>query len=162
MHSNSDPYQVLGVGTDASTADISRAYRRLARALHPDSQPGGGTAADQFRTVSDAYELLSDPARRTDWDRRHPRLARRPQRPPGRSAPAGWSAAPEVWPLPHAPGHPPHVPSRPRPVLWAGPVHVQPVAGAAAPAGQARPEPTLGDLARLLERLRAQPWELRW
>ena len=88
MRGERDPYQALGLGADASTADISRAYRRLARALHPDSQPGDAAAADQFRAISDAYELLSDPARRTDWDRRHLRQASSPQRVPRRSAPS--------------------------------------------------------------------------
>ena len=85
MRGERDPYQALGLGADASTADISRAYRRLARALHPDSQPGDAAAADQFRAVSDAYELLSDPARRTDWDRRHLRQA---PYPPNRNCPS--------------------------------------------------------------------------
>jgi curved DNA-binding protein CbpA len=162
MRSDRDPYQALGVDADASTADISRAYRRLARALHPDSQPGDAAAADQFRAVSDAYELLSDPARRTDWDRRHPRPARRPPRPPGRSALAQWPAAPQIWPLSPAAADPPHPPGSPRPALWAGPVHVQPAPGAAGTAGQARPEPRPGDLAWLLERLLADPRDLRW
>jgi DnaJ domain len=162
VRSDRDPYQALGVGADASTADISRAYRRLARALHPDSQPGDAAAADQFRDVSDAYELLSDPARRTDWDRRHPRPARRPPRPPGRSAPAQWPAAPQVWPLSPAAADSPHLPGGTRPALWAGPVHVEPAPGAAGTAGQARPEPRPGDLAWLLERLLAEPWDLRW
>jgi curved DNA-binding protein CbpA len=162
MRGERDPYQALGLGADASTADISRAYRRLARALHPDSQPGDAAAADQFRAVSDAYELLSDPARRTDWDRRHPRPACSPQRPPGRSAPAQWPAGPQVWPLPPAAADSPQPPSGPRPVLWAGPVHVEPAPGAAGTAGQARPQPGYGDLAWILERLLAGPWDLRW
>ena len=162
MRSDRDPYQVLGVGADASTADISRAYRRLARALHPDSQPGGATAADQFRAVSDAYELLSDPARRIDWDRRHPRPSGRLPRPPGRSTLVGWPAGPQVWPLPHAAADPPPAPGSSRPALWAGPAHVQPIPGAGGPAGQTRPEPARGDLAWLLGRLLAEPWEQRW
>jgi curved DNA-binding protein CbpA len=159
--SDRDPYQALGVGTDASTADISRAYRRLARALHPDSHPGDAAAADQFRAVSTAYELLSDPARRTDWDQRHPRPARNPQR-PGRSAPARRPAGPQIWPLSPAPPDRPHPPRSPHPALWAGPVHVQPARGAAGTAGQPPPQPGPGDLARLLERLLADPRDLRW
>jgi len=158
MRGERDPYQALGLGADASTADISRAYRRLARALHPDSQPGDAAAADQFRAVSDAHELLSDPARRTDWDRRHLRQASSPQRAPGRSAPSRGSAGPQIWPLSPTAANPPH----PHPALWAGPVHVEPAPGAAGSAGLARPEPGYGDLAWILERLLAGPWDLRW
>ncbi|MGN6680149.1 MAG: J domain-containing protein [Streptosporangiaceae bacterium] len=113
-----DPYQVLGIGADASGADIARAYRRLARALHPDSRPGDPAAA-QFRALSDAYGLLSDPARRAAYDHQHPpRPARRP-RPPG-------SAGPPLWPLtPAAPPRPARPPARGAP-LRAGPVSVQP------------------------------------
>jgi curved DNA-binding protein CbpA len=158
MRGERDPYQLLGLGADASTADISRAYRRLARALHPDSQPGDAAAADQFRAVSDAYELLSDPARRTDWDRRHLPQASSPQRAPGRSAPSQGSGRPQIWPLSPAAANPPP----PRPALWAGPVDVEPAPGAAGTAGLARSEPGCDDLAWILERLLAGPWALRW
>jgi curved DNA-binding protein CbpA len=156
MRGEHDPYQALGLGADASTADISHAYRRLARALHPDSQPGDAAAADQFRAISDAYELLSDPARRTDWDRRHPRQASSPQRPPGRSAPAQGSVGPQIWPLSPAAANPSH------PALRAGPVHVEPAPGAAGTARPATPEPDYGDLAWILERLLAGPRGPRW
>jgi curved DNA-binding protein CbpA len=158
MRDERDPYQALGLGADPSTADISRAYRRLARALHPDSQPGDAAAADQFRAVSDAYELLSDPARRTDWDRRHLRQASSPPRTPGRSAPSRGSAGPQIWPLSPTAANPRHPP----PALWAGPVYVGPAPGAADTAGLARPQPDYGDLAWILERLLAGPWDLRW
>lgn len=68
MASRPDPYEVLGLSRDASSADISRAYRRLARVLHPDSRPGDAASADRFRAVAAAYELLSDPARRSAHD----------------------------------------------------------------------------------------------
>jgi curved DNA-binding protein CbpA len=158
MPGERDPYQALGLGADASTADISRAYRRLARALHPDSQPGDAAAADQFRAVSDAYELLSDPARRTDWDRRHLRQASSPQRAPGRSAPSQRSAAPQIWPLSPATANP----ALPHPALRAGPVYVEPAPGAAGTAGLARPQPSYLDLAWVLQRLLAGPWDPRW
>ena len=157
MRGERDPYQALGLGADASTADISRAYRRLARALHPDSQPGDVAAIDQFRAVSDAYELLSDPARRTEWDRRHLRQAS-PQRAPGRSAPSRGSAGPQIWPLSTAAANP----TPQHPALWAGPVYVEPAPGAAGTAGLARPQPGYGDLAWILERLLAGPLDLRW
>ena len=66
-----DPYIVLGVARQASGEEIARAYRRAARASHPDS--GGGSAA-RFQAVSDAYEVLRDPRRRAVYDRSHPRL----------------------------------------------------------------------------------------
>lgn len=68
MASRPDPYEVLGLSRDASSADISRAYRRLARVLHPDSRPGDVASADRFRAVAAAYELLSDPARKSAYD----------------------------------------------------------------------------------------------
>ncbi|HET8527489.1 MAG TPA: DnaJ domain-containing protein [Gaiellaceae bacterium] len=65
-----DPYVVLGVARRASAAEIARAYRRAARATHPDSGPGG--SGEGFRAVSDAYETLRDPGRRAAYDREHP------------------------------------------------------------------------------------------
>jgi hypothetical protein len=65
-----DPYIVLGVARHASGEEIARAYRRAARASHPDS--GGGGSAELFQAVSDAYEVLRDPGRREVYDRSHP------------------------------------------------------------------------------------------
>ena len=65
-----DPYIVLGVARQASAEEIVRAYRRAARASHPDS--GGAGSADRFRAVSDAYDVLRDPRRRAVYDRLHP------------------------------------------------------------------------------------------
>jgi curved DNA-binding protein CbpA len=68
-----DPYIVLGVPRRASPAEITRAYRRAARASHPDSGVAG--SVERFRLVSDAYDQLRDPRRRAMYDRSHP-LAR--------------------------------------------------------------------------------------
>jgi curved DNA-binding protein CbpA len=65
-----DPYIVLGVPRRASGDEIARAYRRAARASHPDS--GGAGSAERFRTVSEAYEVLRDPRRRAMYDRSYP------------------------------------------------------------------------------------------
>lgn len=63
-----DFYVVLGLSREASIADVKRAYRRLARRYHPDINPGDDTAATIFRSVSEAYEILSDPGRRRQYD----------------------------------------------------------------------------------------------
>jgi len=64
-----DPYVVLGVARQASGEEIARAYRRAARASHPDG--GGAGSAERFQAVSDAYDVLRDPRRRAVYDRSH-------------------------------------------------------------------------------------------
>jgi DnaJ-class molecular chaperone len=64
-----DPYDTLGVKKDASADDIQKAYRRLAKKLHPDLNPGNKKAEEQFKEVSAAYGLLSDPEKRGRFDR---------------------------------------------------------------------------------------------
>jgi molecular chaperone DnaJ len=63
-----DHYEVLGVGRDASAEEIRKAYRRLARELHPDVNQDEG-AEDRFKLVTHAYEVLSDPETRERYDR---------------------------------------------------------------------------------------------
>lgn len=63
-----DLYIVLGVQREATEVEIKRAYRRLARRLHPDINPGDHDAADRFRQILHAYETLSDPDRRRRYD----------------------------------------------------------------------------------------------
>jgi DnaJ-class molecular chaperone len=64
-----DPYELLGVKKDASQDDIQKAYRRLAKKLHPDLNPGNEKAEEQFKNVSAAYDLLGDPQKRARFDR---------------------------------------------------------------------------------------------
>jgi len=61
-------YDTLGVKRDASVEDIRKAYRKLAKKHHPDVNPGNKAAEDRFKAVSAAYEVLSDPKRRADYD----------------------------------------------------------------------------------------------
>jgi len=66
---SADPYSLLGVSKDASQEDIQKAYRKLAKKLHPDLNPGNKTAEENFKQVSAAYDLLGDPEKRARFDR---------------------------------------------------------------------------------------------
>ena len=93
MNQALDPYQVLGVGRDASADEIKNAYRRLARQYHPDVNPGDPKAESVFRRVSLAYDVLSDPDKRRDYD--------------GERAGADARPAPRVWTRPSESGRRP-------------------------------------------------------
>jgi curved DNA-binding protein CbpA len=70
MSTEIDHYAVLGIGRGASSDEIRGAYRRAARASHPDLHPADGTAAERFKRVQVAYEVLGDPGRRVSYDAR--------------------------------------------------------------------------------------------
>src|SRR5690349_13453113 len=64
-----DPYEVLGVERQASEQEIKKAFRALARELHPDVNAHDPQAEEKFKDAAEAYEILSDPERRATYDR---------------------------------------------------------------------------------------------
>jgi DnaJ-class molecular chaperone len=68
MPKRRDHYEVLGVGRSASTDEIKRAYRSLAKKYHPDRNPGDPAAEGKFKEVQHAYSVLSDPKKREQYD----------------------------------------------------------------------------------------------
>ena len=64
-----DHYVILGIGEDATPAEVRSAYRRAARTHHPDLNPGDAEAADRFKRVQEAYDILGNPARRAAYRR---------------------------------------------------------------------------------------------
>src|SRR5262245_65807636 len=63
-----DYYAILGVSASSSQKDITKAYRKLARELHPDKNPGNAAAEERFKEVSGAYDVLGDETKRAEYD----------------------------------------------------------------------------------------------
>jgi curved DNA-binding protein CbpA len=64
-----DPYSVIGLAKTASAEDITKAYRKLAKKLHPDLNPGDKSAEERFKKITAAYDILGDPDKRGRYDR---------------------------------------------------------------------------------------------
>ncbi len=68
MANTTNYYKILGVSERADEADIKRAYRKLALKYHPDRNPGDKFAEDKFKKVTEAYQILGDAKKRSDYD----------------------------------------------------------------------------------------------
>ena len=155
-----DLYQLLGVARGASREEIALAWRRRARAEHPDARPTDVAAPGRFRALAEAWRVLGDPARRAVYDRA---LARQ-QQPAARGpapAPPGRVPVRRVADPGGLGGLTPLVPMA-GPPLRAGPVRVEGPRPASLPGGWDEQDLRLAVLAELALRLLAagqgRPW----
>ena len=63
-----DLYQIINLNKKATPEEIKKAYKKLARKYHPDVNPGDKKAEEQFKKISQAYAILSDPKKRSQYD----------------------------------------------------------------------------------------------
>ena len=87
-----DYYKTLGVSKSADAAEIKKAYRALAKDLHPDKNPDNPKAEEKFKEVSEAYEVLSDTKSRAEYDEIRTMVANGGGRPGGFGGPGGFSS----------------------------------------------------------------------
>ncbi len=146
-----DLYQLLGVPREASRHEITQAWRRRARAEHPDARPGDAAAPGRFRALAEAYQVLGDQASRAAYDRdlargQQPAVRVTVRRSPG---PGGTGSMP------------PRVRAA-EPPLRAGPVRVERTRPESPAADWDEEEYTLAVLAELalryVARDRGRPW----
>jgi curved DNA-binding protein CbpA len=150
-----DLYQLLGVSRGACREEIAQAWRRRARAEHPDSRPADAAAPGRFRALAEAWQVLGDPARRAAYDRALARDQQPATRVPAAGArvpvrrPAGWG---DGGPLVRVPGPP----------LRAGPVRVEGPGPQSPAGGRDEQDIRLAVLAglalRYLAAERGRPW----
>ena len=69
MASKRDYYEILGISKSVTADEIKKAYRKVAMQFHPDRNPGDHTAEEKFKEAAEAYEVLSDPDKRAQYDR---------------------------------------------------------------------------------------------
>ena len=68
MATNRDYYEILGLSRDASNDEIKKAFKKLAMKFHPDRNPDNPKAEEQFKEAKEAYEVLSDPQKKSAYD----------------------------------------------------------------------------------------------
>lgn len=68
MENKRDYYEVLGINKNATDQDIKKAYRQLAKKYHPDANPGNKEAEEKFKEITEAYDVLSDPQKKQNYD----------------------------------------------------------------------------------------------
>lgn len=86
MQTNKDLYKVLGLPREASQDDVQQAHRKLVRKYHPDANPEDHSAEERFKEIQQAYEVLSNPQKRREYDKRSHTASREDSRISGAGA----------------------------------------------------------------------------